>query len=71
VELTAQGKRVARQCNDLSAHVFRAMIDGLSPAKLERLRRELRKIYANLDHLHAVDAAAGRTRSARRKKSPA
>ncbi len=61
VELTARGRRVAKQCNDLSAHVFRTMIDGFPPAELERLRLQLRKIYANLEQLHAVESA-GRTR---------
>jgi DNA-binding MarR family transcriptional regulator len=71
VELTARGKRVARQCNDLSAHVFEAMIGGLPPAELERLRRQLRKIYANLDQLHAVESAVGAQGAGRPSKPPA
>ena len=69
VELTARGKRVARQCNDLSAHVFDAMIDGFPAAELEGLRLQLRKIYANLDDLHAADSAAAARRTARSGKS--
>jgi DNA-binding MarR family transcriptional regulator len=71
VQLTARGKRVARQCNDLSAHVFEAMIGGFPPAELERLRRQLRKIYENLDQLHAVESAVGAQGTGRPAKSPA
>jgi DNA-binding MarR family transcriptional regulator len=71
VELTARGKRVARQCNDLSAHVFEAMIDGLPAAELESLRLQLRRIYANLDHLHEVELSAPVRRTRQAGKSAA
>jgi DNA-binding MarR family transcriptional regulator len=71
VELTARGKRVAKQCNDLSAHVFEAMIEGFPPAELERLRRQLRKIYANLDDLHAIESGGAARRPPRPTKSAA
>ncbi len=69
VELTARGKRVAQQCNDLSAHVFEAMVDEFPPAELERLRVQLRRIYSNLDRLHAVDSAAQRAPRSRKPPS--
>jgi DNA-binding MarR family transcriptional regulator len=70
VELTARGRRVAKQCNDLSAHVFGTMVDGIAPAELERLRGQLRRIYANLDDLHARDSAGAARGGARRAPKP-
>jgi len=58
VELTARGRQVALQCNDLSAHVYESMVDGFSPTDLERLRLQLRSIYANLERLHVLESAA-------------
>jgi DNA-binding MarR family transcriptional regulator len=69
VELTARGRRVAKQCNDLSAHVFEAMIDGFSQAELERLRLQLRRIYASLERLHAVESTVVARRAPRSHKS--
>ena len=71
VELTARGRRVALQCNDLSAHVFEAMIEGLPAADLESLRLQLRRIYANLDKLHEMEGSAPARRSRRAGKSAA
>jgi DNA-binding MarR family transcriptional regulator len=68
VELTARGRQVARQCNDLSANVYEAMVDGFSPAELDRLRLQLRRIYAHLEALHAADSTAVARRS---RKAPA
>jgi MarR family transcriptional regulator, organic hydroperoxide resistance regulator len=62
VQLTARGKRVAQRCNDLSAEVYRAMVDGLSAAELEQLRSQLRGMYERLAVLSTAQETAAPAR---------
>ena len=71
VELTAKGRRVAQQCNSLSAEVYQTMVDGLSAPELAQLRAQLRGMFDRLEVLSssAVDDAPAvpRTRKPKRR----
>lgn len=58
VQLTAEGKRVAEQCNALSTEVYETMVEGLSKADIERLRSQLRAMFERLEKLRLDKAAA-------------
>lgn len=62
VELTARGKEVAEQCNQLSEEVYRTMVDGFSQTELEQLRSQLRTIFERLEKFGAERRAERVTR---------
>jgi DNA-binding MarR family transcriptional regulator len=65
VKLTARGRQAAKRCNALSAEVYQAMVQGLSRAELEQLRRQLRGIYERLAQLSAAKSEGGAPRRPR------
>lgn len=63
VTLTQGGKNVARECNDLSAAVYRAMTENLSASELAKIRDLLRRVFVSLgDFRSSADARPGRSR---------
>lgn len=48
VTLTAKGKSIARECNEVSRMIHTAMIESFGARELDRLRADLRRMFANL-----------------------
>jgi DNA-binding MarR family transcriptional regulator len=69
VELTARGKAVAEQCNQLSAEVYEAMVAGLSQPELERLRVQMRHMFDGLEKLSARKNADRPAPGAKRRRA--
>jgi len=69
VQLTPKGKRVADQCNALSTEIYEAMVEGLSRSEIERLRAQLRAMFARLEKLR-VDKLSARAAARREPRGP-
>lgn len=79
VQLTGKGRRVAAECNTLSTEIYAVMVAGLSRAELERLRAQLRDMFARLQQLkiekrlerlasYAAEARVPKNRASRGRK---
>lgn len=55
VELTAKGRRLAEECNDLSVEIYGTMVEGLSKADIVRLRHQLQGMFERLERLKAAN----------------
>ncbi|HEY6098022.1 MAG TPA: MarR family transcriptional regulator [Anaeromyxobacter sp.] len=51
LHLTRAGEEIARELARIAGEIRAAVVDGMSPAEVEGLRRGLRKIIANMERL--------------------
>ena len=51
VTLTARGRPVAAECDELSLKVHEGMVGDLAPGEIETLRALLHRVFASLDML--------------------
>jgi DNA-binding MarR family transcriptional regulator len=60
VSLTAAGERLADELSEIALEIRAAVVEGMSPAEVEALRKGLRRVIQNLDRLEAREGSRAR-----------